>query len=108
MGVPAMLPQSCPTLCDPMDCSLPSSSVHGILQPRILERVAGPSSGDLPDSGMESVSLLSNLHWQAGSLPLVSPGKPWIGGGTNMKQGLGIKGKISSVVNAKARRCLRL
>ena len=29
--------QSCPTLCDPMDCSLPGSSVHGILQARILE-----------------------------------------------------------------------
>ena len=32
--------QSCPTLCDPMDCSLPGSSVHGILQARILEWVA--------------------------------------------------------------------
>ena len=32
--------QSCLTLCDPMDCSLPDSSVHGILQARILERVA--------------------------------------------------------------------
>ena len=29
--------QSCPTLCDPMDCSPPVSSVHGILQARILE-----------------------------------------------------------------------
>ena len=29
--------QSCPALCDPMDCSLPGSSVHGILQARILE-----------------------------------------------------------------------
>ena len=29
--------QSCPTLCDPMDCSLPGSSVHGIFQARILE-----------------------------------------------------------------------
>ena len=32
--------QSCLTLCDPMDCSLPSSSVHGILQARVLEWVA--------------------------------------------------------------------
>ena len=32
--------QSCPTLCEPMDCSLPGSSVHGILQARILEWVA--------------------------------------------------------------------
>jgi len=32
--------QSCPTLCDPTDCSPPGSSVHGILQARILEWVA--------------------------------------------------------------------
>ena len=32
--------QSCPTLCDPMDCSLSGSSIHGILQARILEWVA--------------------------------------------------------------------
>ena len=36
--------QSCPSLCDPMDCSLPGSSVHGILQARILEWVAYPFS----------------------------------------------------------------
>ena len=34
----------CPTLCDPMGCSLPGSSVHGILQARILEWVAIPFS----------------------------------------------------------------
>ena len=32
--------QSCPTLCDPMDCSLAGSSLHGILQARVLEWVA--------------------------------------------------------------------
>ena len=32
--------QLCLTLCDPVDCSLPGSSIHGILQARILERVA--------------------------------------------------------------------
>ena len=32
--------QSCPILCDPMDCSLPDSSVHGMLQGKILEWVA--------------------------------------------------------------------
>ena len=32
--------QSYPTLCDPVDCSPPGSTVHGILQARILERVA--------------------------------------------------------------------
>ena len=36
--------QSCPILCDPMDCSLPGSSVHGILQTRILEWVVIPFS----------------------------------------------------------------
>ena len=36
--------QSCPTLCDPVDCSPPSSSVHGILQARILEWVIIPFS----------------------------------------------------------------
>ena len=32
--------QSCPTLCNPMDCSLPGSSAHGIFQARVLEWVA--------------------------------------------------------------------
>ena len=32
--------QLCPTLCDPVDCSPPGSSIHGILQARILEWVA--------------------------------------------------------------------
>ena len=36
--------QSCPALCDPMDCSLPGSSVHGMLQARILKWVAIPFS----------------------------------------------------------------
>ena len=40
----AKLFQSCLTLCDSMDCSPPGSSVHGILQARILEWVAMPSS----------------------------------------------------------------
>ena len=36
--------QLCLTLCDPMDCSPPGSSVHGILQARILEWIAMPFS----------------------------------------------------------------
>ena len=40
MCVCAQLLQLCPTLCDPVDCSLPGSSVCGILQLRILEWVA--------------------------------------------------------------------
>ena len=38
------VPQSCPTLCDPMDYSLPDSPIHGIFQARILEWVAISSS----------------------------------------------------------------
>ena len=46
--------QSCPTLWDPTDCSLPKSSVHGILQARILEWVAiSFSRGSSPDPGTE-------------------------------------------------------
>ena len=37
---------SCPTLCDPMDCSLPGSSIHGIFQARVLEQGAIVSSGE--------------------------------------------------------------
>ena len=48
--------QSCPTLCDPMDYSPPGSSVHGILQARILEWVAMSPPGDLPDPGIEPLS----------------------------------------------------
>ena len=48
--------QSCLTLCNPMDCSLPGPSVHGILQARILEWVSMPFSGDLPNPGNEPMS----------------------------------------------------
>ena len=42
--VQVLVAQSCPILCDPIDCSLPGSSVHGILQARILEWVPIPFS----------------------------------------------------------------
>ena len=42
--VKVLVAQSCPTLCDPMNCCLPGSSVHGILQARILEWDAIPFS----------------------------------------------------------------
>ena len=51
--------QSCSTLCDPMDCSLPGFSVHEILQSRILEWEAIPFSSDFPDPGMEPAYLTS-------------------------------------------------
>ena len=59
--------QSCPTLCDPMDCSLPDSSVYGILQARILEWVAMSSSWPREWTHI----FYDLLHWQTGSLPLV-------------------------------------
>ena len=46
MYMGAKLLQSCLTLCDHMDCSPPGSSVHGILQARIPEWIAMPSSRD--------------------------------------------------------------
>ena len=48
--------QSCLTLCDPLDCNPPGSSVHEISLARILEEVAVPSPGDLPDSEIEPAS----------------------------------------------------
>ena len=48
-----LVAQSCPVLCNPMDCSLPGSSVHGILHARVLEWVAISSPWDLADPGIE-------------------------------------------------------
>ena len=55
--------QLCPTPCDPMDCSLPSSSVHGIFQTRV--------QGNLPDLGIEPGSPMM----QANALPSEPPWK---------------------------------
>ena len=55
----------------PVDCSLPGSSVHGILQAGILEWVTIFFPGDLPNSGIEPGS----PALQADSLPSESPGK---------------------------------
>ena len=58
--------QSCPIICDPMDCT-----VLGILQARILERVAFPFSRDLPNPEIEP----GFPALQADSLPSEPPGK---------------------------------
>ena len=58
-----------------MDRSLLGSSVHGILQARILEWAAVPSFRDLPNPGI-SLRLFHLLPWLASSLPLAPPGKP--------------------------------
>ena len=59
--------QSCLILCDPMDCSPPGSSVHGIFQGRILEQVAISSSRGSSRPRHQTRVL---LYWQVDSLPL--------------------------------------
>ena len=61
---------ACLTLCDPMNCSPPLSSVHEILHTRILEWVAMSSPGDLPDPGIKPappaspvLQVDSFIHW---------------------------------------------
>ena len=66
--------QSCPTLKETMDCSLPGSSVHGIFQEYWSGLPYSPP-GDLPDPGIQPKSHCL-LHWWVGSLPLAPPGKP--------------------------------
>ena len=66
--------QLCLTLCDPMNWSPPGSSVHGILQAKILEWVAMPSSRESSQLRYR-IQYLCLLHWQVGSLPLAPPGR---------------------------------
>ena len=68
----AKSPQLCLTLCDPMDCNQPGSSVHVILQARILEWVAIPFSRGSSQPGIEPGS----PAFQVVSLPSEPPGKP--------------------------------
>ena len=68
--------QLCPTLCDPMDCSPPGSSAHGVFQGRILEWFAICSGIFLTQR--LNPPLLRLLHWQAESLPLSHLGKPHV------------------------------
>ena len=66
--------QSCPALCDPMDHRSWGSTVHGILLARILEWVAiSYSRGS--SQPRDWTHVLSLLHWQMDSLPLMPPGK---------------------------------
>ena len=62
----------CLTFCNPMDRSPPGSSAHGILQARILEWVAMPSSKG--SSQPRDRTFLSLLRWQADFLSLTSSG----------------------------------
>ena len=74
--MPAKSLQSCPMLCQPMNCSPPGSSVHGILQARIFEWVAMISSrGIFPTQGWNPVSP-GAPDLQAHSLLLSHQGSP--------------------------------
>ena len=68
-----LVAQSCLTPCDPLDCRPPGFFVCGILQARILEWVAIPSPGDLPNLGIE----LGSPALQAGFLPSEPPERVW-------------------------------
>ena len=67
-----LIAQLCLTLCNPMDCNPSGSSVHGDFQARMLEWVANPAPGDLPNPGIKSRS----PTLQADSLPPELSGKP--------------------------------
>ena len=76
----ATLLQLCPILCDPMDCSPTGSSVHGILQERILEWVTMPSSsGSSLLRDRTHISNVSCIGWQLSYLPLALHGKAVVG-----------------------------
>ena len=55
--------QSCLTLSDPMDCSLPGSSVHGIFQARVLEWGAIAFSAPVLQTGSLLLSHRGSLYW---------------------------------------------
>ena len=66
--------QSCPTFCDPMDCSLPGSSVHGIFQARVLEWVAVFFRGSSWSRNRTWVSRIVGRHitvWATREVPLL-------------------------------------
>ena len=62
--------------CEPVDCSTPGSSVHGISQAKILEWVAISSPRDVPNPGIGPVLPDHLLHWQVDSPPLSHQGRP--------------------------------
>ena len=79
--VVVLVTRSCPTFCNPVYCSPPGSSVHGILQARILEWVAMSFSrgSSQPRIFLGYAGLnLHLLHWQLDSFPLSHQGSPRI------------------------------
>ena len=56
--------QSCPTLSDLMDCSLPGSSVHGIFQAKVLECGAIITSNEIEDIQKPAIHMKGPCWWQ--------------------------------------------
>ena len=94
-AVKVLVAQSCLTLCDPMDYSLPGSSVHGILQVRILEWVVIPDPGIKPGSPT----------LQADSLLFEPPGKPSIV--LNFQMNIGITSMFVKILYSQATSSLK-
>lgn len=92
-GMHAKSLRSCLTLCDPVDCSPPDSSVHGILQECWSGLPCPPSEG-LPDPEIESRS----LTLREGSLLSEPPGKP-TDGGYKLKREVTDYSRVSSLDN---------
>ena len=85
-----LVDQSCLTLCNPMDCSPPLSSLHGILQARILEGLPYSPPRDLPEPGIKPTSLMSPALAVV-PLPLELPGKPISGFGVDKGRDMAMK-----------------
>ena len=71
--------QQCPTLCDPIDCTLPGSSVHGIFQARVLEWVAIAFSINHPDSLAGAAKSLQSCPTLCDPIDGSPPGSPSLG-----------------------------
>ena len=76
--------QSCPTVCNPVDCSLQGSFIHGIFQERVLEWLPFPSPGNLPNPSIEPWS----PALQADALLSELPRKPILESKTSSNYGV--------------------
>ena len=74
-----LVAQLCPTLCDPVDCSLLGSSVHGILQTRILEWVAIPfSRGSFQPRDWTQVSYIAGRFFTIWTIRKAQKFRVWV------------------------------
>ena len=104
-----MQAHSCLTLCNPRDCSPPGSSVHGVLQPRILDWVAIPSSGGSSYPVIEPQPPASPAS-AGGLFTTQPPGKPCLGPRCILicvfpKPGLSVAGAEGQACESKTSAC---